>query len=842
MHETSGIERIKEPLSIGIPFPNGVMREKDHLNLVDDKNNIIPIQVTPLAYWPDNSLKWTLLDFQTTIHASDRTKYNLRINTELSSVKSKISIDKISDIWKIDTGPTIYYIDSNIFKPFSKIILNGKDIVDGPSSKVVLIDNFGKEYNPEIENIITEISGHLRSVIKVEGAFKEKNKQYARFIARIHFFVNKSFVKIDFTLWNPKPAKHTGGLWDLGDKGSVLFKDLYIRTTLNSKEPVKIQWKTQPTDLLNTINPPKERRASPMNFYPVKSENHLTGATNSSNLVIYQDSSGGDNWRSSNHVNRHGDVPLSFKGYQVKEDDRIIAQGLRANPFVYLGDEKIGISCAIKNFWQNYPKALQVKDRSIIIRLFPGYFQDYHELQGGERKTHTVFLDFGGKPDALGWIQNPLIPVIPSNWYSKTKAIPYLSDHTESSDALYETFIEPSVKGENSFFHRREVVDEYGWRNFGDIYADHEAVEYQGKGHLISHYNNQYDLICSFLRQYVSTSDFLWYELMNDLARHVVDIDIYHTDHDRDEYNGGMFWHTNHYLDASTCTHRSVSKTHKEILGQDNYGGGPGLEHNYTTGLLFHYYMTGSVSSKDAVLGLADWVINNIDSPNTLLGTLKEAKDNLSLCKKIFSGTKVRSDRFPFTRGSGNSINTMIDAFNLTGNRSYLEKAEEIIQGCIHPKDDIESRDLLNAESSWSYTVFLQAVGKYLDVKLEIGKTDYMFWYAKESFLHYADWMIVNEYPYLEKPEILEFPNETWAAQDLRKSCIFYFAAKYCNNNMRSSYLKKANFFFNHSLQELNTFETCSLTRPIALLLQNGYMHFYFLENPNEKVPVIGDE
>ena len=557
-----------------------------------------------------------------------------------------------------------------------------------------------------------------------------------------------------------------------------------------------------------------------------------------SNLLIYQDSSGGENWRSSNHINRSGKVPLRFKGYQVWEGEQLITQGLRASPLVYIGDGNIGISSAIQKFWQNFPKAFQIDGKRIKMGLFPEFFRDLHELQGGERKTHTVFLDFNGRPEALNWIQNPLIPVIPPEWYSRTKALSYLSINSKYNDYLYETLIETAIRGKNNFFHRREVIDEYGWRNFGDIYADHEAVGHTANAPLISHYNNQYDLIYSFLRQYVSKSDLSWYELANDLTQHVVDIDIYHTDQDRDEYSGGMFWHTNHYLDAATCTHRSVSREHLKFMDPRFCGGGPALEHNYTTGLLFHFFMTGNIPSKEALLSLTDWVIRVVDSPYTLLGTLYDFKKKFPVWAKVISGIKVRLDRYPFSRESGNSINTLLDAFCLTGNHLYLRKTEEIIIGGVHPKDDIESRDLLNAEFNWSYTVFLQAIGKYLDIKLEIGETDEMYSYAKDSLLHYAEWMLENEYPYLEKPEILEYPNETWSAAELKKSIIFSYAAKYSNSGLRESFREKARFFYNHSIHELNTFEMKNLTRPIALLLQNGDMY----QGINEKLSEIAPE
>ena len=44
-------------------------------------------------------------------------------------------------------------------------------------------------------------------------------------------------------------------------------------------------------------------------------------------------------------------------------------------------------------------------------------------------------------------------------------------------------------------------------------------------------------------------------------------------------------------------------------------------------------------------------------------------------------------------------------------------------------------------EHRWSYTVFLQVLGKYLDMKTEAGVTDWMFSYARESLLHYARWI-----------------------------------------------------------------------------------------------------
>src|SRR5262249_40594633 len=153
-------------------------------------------------------------------------------------------------------------------------------------------------------------------------------------------------------------------------------------------------------------------------------------------------------------------------------------------------------------------------------------------------------------------------------------------------------------------FARREVSDEYGWRHYGDLYADHEAAHYTGPGPIISHYNNQYDVIYGALLQYYRTGDAPWAELLEPLARHVIDVDIYHTTEDRAAFSGGLFGHTDHYRDATTGTHRGYSRANAPP-GQD-YGGGPGSEHNYTDGLLHYHYLNGDPLARDAVLGLAD--------------------------------------------------------------------------------------------------------------------------------------------------------------------------------------------------------------------------------------------
>jgi hypothetical protein len=814
--ETEGIERTNEPVTMGIPFPKGLVREDlQDLVLTDPTEGKIPYQTQVLGKWSDGSLKWVLFDFQTSVAAGLEKKLLLSRNSEkggaTGEVRQIMFKEDVSHI-RVNTGGAEFFINKTICKPFDRVVLQNTELVDGVRSDIFLTDQNGVGHRPQIKTIFFETKGPLRCTLKVEGVFQsEEGNPFASFFSRIHFFKDRSMVKLDFTIHNPKAAIHPGGLWDLGDPGSIFFEDLSVRTALNSKSKSEILWKTQ-------TNAPSK-------------------ISDASHISIYQDSSGGENWMSKNHVNRHNEVRHSFKGYRVHSDGSTIREGERSDPVLSIVEGEKQISGAVQYFWQNFPKAIKAEGDTLVFSFFPKEYNDLFELQGGEQKTHTLYFNFHKdekNSSGLDWIQTPLVPCLPPQWYSNSKVFPYLLPVSENRNTKLTELLSTAVKGESSLFVRRENIDEYGWRNFGEFYADHETVGKKDDDLFISHYNNQYDCIHGALTQFASTGNLKWFILADQLCRHVKDIDIYHTDADRPEYNHGLFWHTEHHIECKTATHRCFSKLHGDERVLKHYGGGPSLSHVYATGLLYHYYMTGEQRSKETVEELGDFVLQNMNMEATL--TNQSIKAGMKLTKRVLGYYKkdklVDSNKvYGFDgpgRASGNSLSVLLDAYTATGNQQYLKRGESLILSCIAPGDDIEKRDLFDIENRWMYTVFLQALGKYLDVKYEIGAIDCKFEYARQSLTRYANWMVDNEYVYLQRPEKLEFPNETWAAQDIRKINVFLFAAKYSENNMSEKYIDKAEEFFTEAQHYLFEYKTRNLTRPLALLMQNtmNFAHF----------------
>jgi hypothetical protein len=810
LEERAGINRLHEPVTIGLPFPQGMVSDIGCLTLWDASGCQLPLQAHPLANWFNGSVKWVLLDFQADLAANRQTTYQLRlVSGESTQCQSpSLSVQESEEQIVVDTGKATFFLNRQLCKPFDRVVMEEAELIATQGSSFVLTDDRVQIYLPHINDVAVETKGPLRVTIRARGEMQSAaRKSLAHFLVRLNFHAGSGFVQMQMTIHNPKAAHHPGGLWDLGDAGSIYFKDLSLNVPLRMPGDPHIAWTSNPL--------------------------HPSNNSVANDLQIYQDSSGGENWRSTNHVNRFGKVMQLFRGYRVSSSDSLLEEGHRARPVVVLQGENGGIAGTIDKFWQNFPKAIEVHGKDLNIRLFPCQYNDLFELQGGEQKTHTIYLQFYGHGEEqpnLSWVHERLVPRATPEWDAASQACSYLSPLSHDANVGCRDLIDSAISGAESFFARREIIDEYGWRHFGDLYADHEAVDHSGGTPLVAHYNNQYDAIYGVIVQYLRGGHARWFELARDLARHVIDIDIYHTKEDRPAYSGGLFWHTDHYLDVGTATHRAYSKAN--LNGRDSgcYGGGPSNEQNYTSGLLHYHCLTGDETAREAVLSLADWVVNMDDGSQRRLAILDRRPTGLS------SSTASREYHGP-GRGAGNSLNALLDAYVLTREERYLVKVEQLVRRCIHPRDNIRERNLDDPEHRWSYLVFLQVLGKYLDCKIEQREIDYMYAYAQASLLHYAEWMMEHEVPYATVLHKVEIPTETWPAQDIRKCVVFHLATKHATGPLREKFREKASFFFQTCIRDLRSFSTCTLTRPIILLLTNAYVHPYFQQHPNESAP-----
>jgi hypothetical protein len=146
----------------------------------------------------------------------------------------------------------------------------------------------------------------------------------------------------------------------------------------------------------------------------------------------------------------------------------------------------------------------------------------------------------------------------------------------------------------------------------------------------------------------------------------------------------------------------------------------------------------------------------------------------------------------------------------------------------VHPDEDPSQLDLLNAELRWSYTVAFQALAKFV---LVVGESDPATTsYSRACLLRYGRWMLENERLYLDNPGDLEFPTETWPAQDLRKANCLLMAAMLTSGPEADNFIRRGRELFRNAWGQLATFETRVCTRPAALVLQQLPIYYWLME------------
>lgn len=789
-----------QPVAVGVPLPYGYADNVRQLGLCDQQGEPIACDCSVSQTWPDGSPRWVLTEFTLT-DSTDAVW--LQAGTSDSTTKIAFAVIESPDAYKLTSGEFDFHIARDGSAVLPRVSNNGRPVwgTNDRDTGVCLKDDNGTQLDLKIESVSMEVVGAHSARWRVCGLFRTHADQLIRL--ELHFKLTaEQILSCRCIIHNASRARHVGGLWDLGDSGSFFFDELTLRVHHNAR------------------------------CVSVKTNVGVSGHTADSGdaVGLLQSSSGGKNWNSSVHIDADGNLPAHLtehpNGYRLTLNETPVESGERCQPTADVTTcAAVRYQSSVQDFWQNFPSGLHCDERVLDWQLFPAVDATDHELQGGERKSQHLHFSFSDDPGALDWVGNRAVVALAPEAYQQAGVLRYVD--MVHQRGRYEELLQLGLSESEGFVAKREAVDEYGWRHFGEIYADHETAFAKGDATFVSHYNNQYDPVYGFARQFALSSEPVWHDLMQSLASHVMDIDIYRTTLDRAEYNNGLFWHTDHYKQAFTCTHRTFSRHQYADDWTGPMGGGPGPEHCYTSGLKLYSLMTGDQDARDTVLALTAWITAYYEGSNTLLEWCLGARQDLKQILALLKGTKAFRYRYPFSRGTGNYIRAMLDSFELTGEGVYLKRVESVIVNSFGPQDDMSMRGLDDVENTWYYTVFLQEVIHYLDVKRERAEFDEPFEYARQSLLYYARWMVEHEAPSLEYSK-LEYPNDTWVAQDIRKVEIFYAAYCYATSE-REIFLHRAVFFRDYVIDTLRESDTAHYARLQIILLQNhgpsGLLH-----------------
>lgn len=687
--ETLGIAREHEPVHVGVPLPKGTVRGTPSASVEGRA-----AQTEVLARWGDGSVKWLLLDFAASCPAGATRRAEVEISEKASAASGAVTAETSGGAAKVATDRLAFSVKSG-----ETDFLASLATAQEPKAKLGLglVLGLAGSNVPQAfaaDEVELEATGPQRATVRARFKIPAGLDRPLDAAVRVHACAGFPALLVQVTLTNPNASvREILGRWPLGSKGAAYLKTFGLR--LNGAELSAERYSAD--------------AAAPW---------QRAGKV----LRIEQESSGGLHWDMRTHLNRHEKVPQRYAGYRVFSDGAQAGANFRAEPWVeaLAGGARVGLG--IREFWQNFPIALDTsKNAAAQIEFFSATFGGGEiELQGGEAKTWDALIAL--TPENISEEESrrlqaacvaPLTALPAAEALESSRAEgPFVRRDDSKRPVMELAAISMIRDSKRNVFTQREVIDEYGWRNYGDLWADNERGCKNAPREsqlVISHYNQEYDwgfgMVFQALRNAGVDGEAAadWFALGRAALRHEADVDTYHCwprEQAQDGvYCGGHFTHTAHGVEPGDATHRGAP-TDKYWNTADwpwGRGGGPESGHFHTRGQWLLYYLTGDRRHRETAL-------------------------ECTACVEY----KIGEDKFPQTdnvgRDSGHNLQILTDAFAATGDEKFLRLAEKVLSRASFRKQWQEKLAKNPYAGDFSNSIYLRECARLLDVLADHGR------------------------------------------------------------------------------------------------------------------------
>ena len=540
------------PMTSGVPFPQGKLGRAGDVRLRKNGEEI-PLQTRVMARWRDGSVKWLLVDFPATVPAGGTAEYRLEFGRGIDrkAVSEPVRVSQTHDGVVIDTGAMQCRVN-----PSGNLtgIRRGKAEVfagDASTATSLAFSDGGKYDTLRSEAEVTiEEQGPLRVAVKtVTPILDPEGKPLFEIIKRIEACRGSAFLRVHHTFTV------------MGEEKFSEIEELSYRIPVPAGNA---GWMAPLADggeqSLDPKTPSVQQRFD---------REFVTGAAAEGNP-------------------RAGRI---------------------AGTLLPRGEG--GCAIALRDFWQNYPKAFSVGKDGIEVGLCPsfepglydkfpfekeGHHLYYYLLDGryrlkrGVSKTHELFLCFdtgNRRAEHCAVFQRPLLATAPPEWYCGSKAFYSVAPRDEEYFKLYEEAVDKNIA---AYAAQRERQHDYGMLNYGDWYGE------RGTNWGNVEYDTQHALFLEYIRS--GNPDAFFLGAATEI--HNRDIDTVHWNDDASEIGAvyvHQMCHVGDYYD-------------KAVPGSLGFPqGGYTVSHAWTEGHFDHAFLTGDRRSWEAGSAVADFFI-----------------------------------------------------------------------------------------------------------------------------------------------------------------------------------------------------------------------------------------
>jgi len=474
LREPSGVTRTAWPVTAGVPFPKGLVRTIDQLQLTDDNGAPVAAQWRELGRWlKDGSIKAAACSFVADLGPSEAKGFHVVIGGERPSpaLAGGVSLRDTGNGLLITNGVFELEVQKSPFVLIKRLSYDSDGNGRLSEAEVILkemvttIQNAGgrtfsaAESEPELE--IVE-GGPVRVVIRAKGKFTDGDSTFFSYDLSLSVYAGSPIIRLSHRIINtegrpvkgytfpPVPMQQLEVTWSLGDRVS--------RVAYPGVERAQV---------------------------------HHTSAP--------------------------------FRIGQIGDDQLAIGQGNserrlsgRFPGWLDITAGHAAVTVAVENFWQLHPKAVGLADDTTLrLELIPGSYGDFAQ---GMAATHNISLLLHSATDEAAAAafaaacQKPMMWTNPE-WFSSSGVFggPFGTTDVYGYDRMVDHLLEVPLK-------RREREPSYGLKNFGGwIYSP----DY-GYG------QNQYGVVLSLLLHYMRTGKYIYYQTAREIFYHLADVDSVH--------------------------------------------------------------------------------------------------------------------------------------------------------------------------------------------------------------------------------------------------------------------------------------------------------------------------
>ncbi len=555
-------------VSWGVPWPKGVVSMNQTFTLTCSQGRELPIQTWPLAYWPDGSLKWC--GFATVVDSNTISPLKLKPDSS-----TPIKGDPIVQVKESDEA-----IEIDTRKLQCRILRKGDCIIESMAvdghvvareGRLVCVLQHGpdgdvddspprEKFVSQVNQVTVEQHGSVRAVIRIQGVHKSEqgDRAWLPFNVRLYFYAGQVPVRVVHTI-----------IFD-GDQEKDFIRGLGLVFSVPMREQLHnrhVRFSGEGSGLW----------AEPIKLLTGRRTLMIDGHN------VYPDQLAGKRVPNREEYNRRGQNLINdwavwndYKLIQSTADGFTIHKrtnpqscwldagaGRRASGLAFVGDVTGGLAVGVKDFWQSYPSALEIRDAAtetaelwiwlwspdapaMDLRHYDikahGLEASYENVQEGFSTAHGIartseimLYPSAGVPSGEDLVkaakvsnQPPLLVCTPEYLHSvQPFGIWSLPDSSTPGKRWIEEQLDNAID-----FYKLEVEQRhwYGFWDYGDIMHAYDPVRHTWRYDIGGYAWDNSELVpdmwlwYSFLR--TGRADI--FRMAEAMTRHTGEVDMYH--------------------------------------------------------------------------------------------------------------------------------------------------------------------------------------------------------------------------------------------------------------------------------------------------------------------------